>query len=63
VSTPTIDALKRELLGYELQGKTDRAAQVREVLSGLGVKVSEPRRTAPVESVEDKKPRERRGGR
>lgn len=55
----TIDALKRELRGYELQGKTDRAAQVRKVLADLGVKFDEPRQSA-VETAADRKPRETR---
>jgi len=63
MTTALIDALKRELAGYEAQGRTERAAQVRSVLSSLGAKVDEPRMTAPVETATEKKPRERRGGR
>lgn len=60
MTTALIDALKRELRGYEIHGKTERAAQVRSVLADLGVKDGEPRMVAPVETATDKKPRERR---
>lgn len=58
-----VEALKRELRGYEMQGKTDRAAQVRAVLAGMGVVLESPRRSEPAPEVEtavDRKPREKR---
>ena len=60
MTTALIAALKRELAGYESQGRTERAALVRSVLAELGVKVGEARRSAPVETATDKKPREKR---
>jgi hypothetical protein len=63
MTTALIDALKRELAGYEAQGRTERDAQVSSVLSSLGANVDEPRMAAPVEIATEKKPRERRGGR
>lgn len=58
----SVEALMRELHGYEVQGKTDRARQVREVLAGMGVVTEKPRKVeAPeVETAVDKKSREKR---
>ena len=50
-----IEALKKELKGYELQGKADRAEDVKKALKDMGVKVETASKKLKAEKKVDKK--------
>jgi hypothetical protein len=50
-----IEALKKELKGYELQRKADRAEDVKKALKDMGVKVETASKKPKAEKKVDKK--------